>query len=350
MGTEIIGARVLLAVVFATAGVGKLLDLRGSRQAVRDFGVPESGAGAAGVLVPLAELAAAILLVFRPMARWGAALALVLLVAFIAGIANALRRGVAPDCHCFGQLHSAPAGRGTLARNGVLTVVAVFVVIEGPGPALDTWLGTSSVSEIVAMVLALVTLGLAAYTAQLYFQVRRLGEDLDAARLMAAGAPPGLPLGASAPDFSLASVEGATVTLEELRGRGRPVLLVFASPGCGSCLQLFPSIRRWQHALSERLTIAVISAGTVKENEALAHMYGLDTVLLQARQELIDAYRIRGTPSAVVVTVDGTIGSIAAESMFGIEPMVRRVLRDDAGAMAHRPSHPGAVTVAPPVR
>jgi peroxiredoxin len=200
------------------------------------------------------------------------------------------------------------------------------------------------------MVLALVTVGLAACTAQLYFRVRRLDEDLQAARLMAAGAPPGLPLGASAPDFSLASVDGATVTLEELRGRGRPVLLVFASPGCGSCLQLFPSIRRWQHTLSERLTIAVISAGAAKDNEALADTYGLDTVLVQAKGELLQGYRIRGTPSAVLVTVDGTIGSIAAESMFGIEPMVRRVLRAGATAAAHRPSHTDGVTAAPPVR
>jgi peroxiredoxin/uncharacterized membrane protein YphA (DoxX/SURF4 family) len=341
----------LLTVVFAMAGIGKLLDLAGSRQAVRDFGVPDSLADAAGVLLPLVELAAAVMLVFRPTAQWGAALALALLLAFIAGIVNALRHGVAPDCHCFGQLHSAPAGRGTLVRNGLLAVVAAFVVVEGPGPALDTWLRTSSAAEIVALVLALVTVGLAAYTAQLYFAVRRLSEDLNAARLMAAGAPPGLPIGASAPDFSLASLDGGTVTLKQLLRPGRPVLLVFASQGCGSCLQLFPSIRRWQQTLSERLTIGVVSVGTVKDNAALADTYRLDTVLLQARQELIQAYRIRGTPTAVLVTVDGTIGSIAAESVFGIEPLVRLALRDGVGVAAKDPIlQGGEVTAGPPVR
>src|SRR3954451_4996034 len=294
METVVIGGRILLALVFATAGAGKLLDIAGSRRAARDFGVPAGLADLAGVLLPLVELAAAILLLFRPTAQWGAALALALLVAFMAGIANALRHGVAPDCHCFGQLHSAPAGRATLARNGLLAVIAAFVAVRGPGPALDTWLTSSSAADIVALVLGLVTIGLAGYTAQLYFALRSLRQDYDAARLMAAGAPPGLPVGATAPDFSLASLDGGTVTLDELRTRGRPVLLVFASQGCGSCHQLFPNLRRWQQTLSERLTIAVISAGTVKDNDGLAATYGLDTVLLQARQELIEAYRIRG--------------------------------------------------------
>jgi methylamine dehydrogenase accessory protein MauD len=337
----------LLAVVFAAAGVGKLLDLGGSRQAVRDFGVPEGIADAAGVLLPVVELAAAVLLVLPVTARWGAALALLLLLGFIAGIVNALRHGVAPDCHCFGQLHSAPAGRGTLVRNGVLAAVGAFVLIEGPGPALDTWVSESSAAEIVALVLALVTVGLAAYTAQIYFAVGKMAEDLAAAQRMAAGAPPGLPVGAKAPDFSLASLGGATVTLEELRERRLPVLLVFASPGCSSCLQLFPDLRRWQRTLSERLTIAVISAGTVKENKTLADEHQLDAVLIQAKDELALTYRIRGTPTAVLVTADGTVGSVPAESMFGIEPLVRRVLRD--GAAGSERSKPGGLTAVPPI-
>jgi hypothetical protein len=126
---------------------------------------------------------------------------------------------------------------------------------------------------------------------------------------------------------------------------------VFASQGCGSCQQLFPNIRRWQQTLSERMTIAVISVGTVKDNEGLAETYGLTTVLLQARQELIQSYRIRGTPTAVLVTVDGAIGSVAAESVFGIEPLVRLALRDGVDVAAQGPfSRAGEVTAAPQLR
>ena len=53
MDTVEVISRILLAAVFITAGVGKLLDLQGSRQAMRDFGVPRQLADAAGALLPL---------------------------------------------------------------------------------------------------------------------------------------------------------------------------------------------------------------------------------------------------------------------------------------------------------
>jgi hypothetical protein len=50
---------------------------------------------------------------------------------FVAGISFNLARGRKPDCHCFGQLHSAPVGWTTLLRNGVLAAVAGFILWEG---------------------------------------------------------------------------------------------------------------------------------------------------------------------------------------------------------------------------
>ncbi|HUO73942.1 MAG TPA: MauE/DoxX family redox-associated membrane protein, partial [Solirubrobacteraceae bacterium] len=53
----------LLACVFGLAGVAKLLDRAGTRQAVQGFGVPPRVVGAVAVVVPLVELAIAALLV-----------------------------------------------------------------------------------------------------------------------------------------------------------------------------------------------------------------------------------------------------------------------------------------------
>src|SRR5690348_10994712 len=112
MGTFAIGVQVLLAAVFATAGTAKLLDRAGFQRALVGFGVPQALAAALAVALPLAEIAVAVALVLRPSARWGAVAALVLLLVFVVGILRAMRQGRAPDCHCFGQIHSAPAGRG----------------------------------------------------------------------------------------------------------------------------------------------------------------------------------------------------------------------------------------------
>ena len=53
-------ARIVLAAVFALAAVTKLADLDGARRAARDFGVPERLAPAVGTLLPVAELAVAV--------------------------------------------------------------------------------------------------------------------------------------------------------------------------------------------------------------------------------------------------------------------------------------------------
>jgi methylamine dehydrogenase accessory protein MauD len=328
MTSAVLALRLVLAVVFATAAVGKLRDLEGSRRAVQEFGVPRRGAAAVGLLLPLGELVTAVALVPPSSARWGAVAALALLLAFIVGIANALRRGEAPDCHCFGQFHSAPAGRVTLARNAVLAAVAAMVVVEGPGPAVDAWVGERTGTELAAVGAGICAIALGLLSIQLWSERRRLLRDLGTAQRMVTTSPPGIPVGARAPGFTLAGVRGDEVTLESLRARGRPILLVFMSPWCDSCVELLPKLGAWQKTLAERLTIAVISTGTPQENRPIFEEHGVDDVLVQKHLEAVEAYRVRGTPSAVVVTREGKIGSNPAESAFGIEPLVRLALRE----------------------
>src|SRR3954447_6344933 len=112
-----LAARLFLAVVFASAAVAKLRDRPGARQALGEFGLPARAIDPLALLLPLAELATAIALVPAATARAGAIAALCLLLVFIAAIARAVSRGEAPDCHCFGQLSSSPAGARTLLRN-----------------------------------------------------------------------------------------------------------------------------------------------------------------------------------------------------------------------------------------
>ena len=221
MATAVLAVRLVLAAVFAVAGVGKLRDQEGSRRAARDFRVPASLAGAVGLLLPLAELATAIALIPTGSARWGAAAALALLLLFIGGIAAALRRGEAPDCHCFGQIHSEPAGPKTLIRNGVLAAGALFVLVAGPGASLTEWIGDRTAAELVAVVTGTLAIGFAVAWFVLWRQQRPLRRELSRAQRFAMSAPPGVPVGAAAPSFSLPSLmSGETVTLDSLLDRG----------------------------------------------------------------------------------------------------------------------------------
>lgn len=153
--------RLVLAAVFLVAGLAKLADLAGSRQALRAFGVPARLADPFGLLFPLAELAVAVALVPPLTAWWGALGALLLLLLFVVGIAFNLARGRQPDCHCFGQLHSAPAGWPTLIRNLVLAAGAGLVVAFGrstPGPGVLDWLAALTVTQRIEVLVGMVAL------------------------------------------------------------------------------------------------------------------------------------------------------------------------------------------------
>ena len=375
MGLMLLLARLLLAAVFIVAGLTKLADRKGSRQAMRDFGVPTPLAAPLGTLLPIAELAVGAALIPTASARWGALGALLLLLLFVAGIGVNLARGKHPDCHCFGQLHSAPAGWPTLARNGGLAVVAAFILGQGwgdPGPSPIGWIGDLSTVERVALGLGLVGLGLLA--TQSWAIINLLGQNgrlllrLDAldkrfeglTDRIASGhaggdlapipdpAPepdePGLTVGAPAPNFGLSGLHGETLTLGALRAAGKPVLLVFSDPGCGPCNALLPDVSRWQREHADSLTVSLISRGTPEANRGKSAEHQLTNILLQQDREVAEAYEANGTPAAVVVRPGGTIGSPLALGADAIRALATRTV----GTPASSPS-PATALPAPAV-
>jgi thiol-disulfide isomerase/thioredoxin len=254
----------------------------------------------------------------------GAAL---LLAAFIAGIARALSQGRQPDCHCFGQIHSEPAGRPTLIRNGVLLAAAIAVAAYGSGPAVDDWVNARSAAELAAVGLGVLAVAASLYAWSLRSENKRLHHDFRIAhRAGALGGRFGLPVGTEAPRFELSGLQGETVRLTSLLDRGNPVILMFMSPWCGPCSSMLPNVRQWQETLRERLTIAVVSAGTPEQNAQFVEQ-GIEDVVLQEEMEVADLFSVKGTPSAVVLSRDGLIASALGEMERGIEPLVRLALR-----------------------
>ena len=332
MGTLLVGARVLLAAVFVVAGAAKLLDRRGSYRSLTGFGVPARLQPALTILLPLAEIRTALALIPPSTARWGGLAALVLLLTFSAGIASAMRRGTAPPCHCFGQIHSAPAGRGTLVRNLALALPAGFVVIEGPGPSIATWVGDRTAAELVAVGLGILAVILGWMALTNWRERRSLQSELSDVKDRLAQAPPGLPVGSVAPDFALTSARtGEEVTLAGLRALGRPVALVFVSPSCGPCKTAFPEAGRWQQTLSNDLTVAIISDGHAVDNLGFVESSGADVLLQSEDYEAITAYRVWVTPTAVIVSPDGRIASALVPGR-NMESLVRLTVRQSQAA------------------
>lgn len=336
-------ARLLLFGVFAVAAVTKFLDLAGSQEAMRGFGLPDSLAKPAGIALPVAELVVALLLLPVATAGWGGVGAVLLLAAFVGGIAFSLARGRTPDCHCFGQLHSEPIGRGTLIRNGLLALVALAVAIRGlagdPGVSVVGWMGDLSGAGWALLVGGVVVLALLAGMAwlltHLLGQNGRLLVRLDAveAALRERNLLPeveeeesdeGLPLGTPAPAFAITDLDGRKVTMETLRAPGKPMVLVFSDPTCAPCNALLPDIGRWQSDPAHPVTVAMISRGGAEANRSKRNEHGLTQILLQKDGEVAASYEAHGTPVGVLVRADGTIGSRAAPGGDAIRRLVAR--------------------------
>ena len=126
MDVVLLIARLGLSVVFAVAAVAKLADRAGTQATLVEFGLRDRFAATGAVALPVAELAIAVLLLPAATARWGGIAAAATLLVFSAAIARSLARGEQPDCNCFGQIHSAPIGRGSLIRNVALATVCCF--------------------------------------------------------------------------------------------------------------------------------------------------------------------------------------------------------------------------------
>ncbi len=355
MDTALLLARLVLAAVFFVAGFAKLADREGSRQGLEGFGLPKAAAQPVSVLLPLAEIAVAILLLPRGTAWWGGLGAAILLGAFIGAIGYNIAKGNHPDCHCFGQLHSEPAGWPTLIRNGILGLMALFIVFfgrdifgasnEDAGYSLVAWIGDLSTWELIASILGVVAL--AAIVIEGWLLVHLLGQNgrvllrLDAIETMAAEGglvldgeapaapapaprPLGLPEGSPAPAFRLEGIFGETMTLDALRAAGKPVMLVFSDPGCGPCNALLPDLGKWQREHASRLTVALLSRGTAEANRGKATEHGLSHVLLQKDREVAQSYQANGTPSAVIVRPDGTIGSPVSAGAEAIKTLLSK--------------------------
>lgn len=312
-------SRVTLAAVFGLSAWAKLADRGGTRQAVGDFGVPVrwvpvvawglmavEGLVAVGALVPWTAAGAAVV-------------ALVLLAVFSGVMVRLMRTGRRPACSCFGAASATPIGPRSLIRNAVLSLLAVVALVGALG-----WPEVPGVlpSAPAAGLLVLAVLG--AVLVRLTGEVGALRRRLDEYALSTLGAE-GLPVGAVAPEFELLDAVGARTGLDELLRRGRGVLLVFVHPGCELCAALARELPRW-HARAG-LTMVLVGNGDAVEQAAWGLELGVPEAipsLVQQGNEAALRYRVRGTPSAVLIGPDGRIAAPVARGAIAVRELIFR--------------------------
>lgn len=338
----LMACRIVLAVVFAVAGVSKLSAPIATREGLTDFGVPSRLVGLLAILLPATEILVAIGLLAPSTMVWGAVGAVGLLAAFSAGIALNLLAHNRPECHCFGNVHSAPIGPTSLFRNALLAALGGWVIWKGSDFRSKGQSLSLEAAELAGLLLGMTVLALASllgwfvvysfrHGGRLPISLRFLEPIVGPTDLLDRTPRP-LPAGSPAPNFALADLEGDLVDLEDLRARGRPVVLLFVDPLCPRCDAILRRISAGRGHYQDSATIAVITRRGVEENRAKATWVGLEPrqFLLQHHDEVLDAYRVRRTPGAVVVAPDGRIAGDPALGPDAIWRLLARTARKPA--------------------
>lgn len=332
--------RIFLAAIFLVAGVGKLLDLKGSEKAVKDFGTPDEFAKFFSIGLPFAEIVFGACLLFVSMSWVGALGATLLLMTFIGGMIFQLAQGNAPDCHCFGAIHSEPVSKKSLIRNIIFALFSLFLVAQGRE---NQGLGFSELTNEMAIQLFLGLTMIGLLGAVVYFLkkiteqqtqiIRRIelleiisGEGgRETAREDVTNPHEGLPVGAPAPDFSAQDLSGKIVSFDNLLAKNKPMILFFVSPSCIPCRTLLPEIENWQNDLTDKVDFVFVSKGSAKEN---AEKFGggkFKQILIQKDVEIAEQFKAAWTPTAVLINADGNIASAVAAGDTAIRSLVEKV-------------------------
>lgn len=224
-------APLALAVVLGLSGLAKLPAPDATADMVRALRLPRLlGPRAVARALPWVEIATAALL----LSPWpwsyavGAGSALALCLAFTAVVGHALRLDPRPDCACFGAVGDHRITGRTLARNLLLTALAVGAGrVALAGGSLWTLVLDYSASDRWWLVLALLT------TAAGVLVLARPGPH------------PSPPARVALPDAPLVDRDLDTLTLRTL-GIIRPQVVVLVNCWCGPTFEVLERLPHWR--------------------------------------------------------------------------------------------------------
>lgn len=342
MEVTLLGFRLILAGIFSVAGAAKLADIAGSRKAFADFGIPASIAGPLAIGLPVAEIAIAASLLFVQSSWYGSIGATALLAGFIGGMAYQMAKGKAPDCHCFGQLHSEPVSPKSLIRNVVILAPAIVLSLAGrSGQGLSIAnlnIETVQLFAVFGCVGLLVAGGF--YLRKISGKQDQIMRRIELLELLSsdgnvierkdAGDPrDGLPIGAYLPEFNLPDLNGKLVTNDDIFAGGKPAIFLFVSPTCTPCQAMAPMFDGWAAELDGRVNFVFVSSGTAESNIKKFGGSGKNTVLLQNEREFADLVYAKWTPSALFVDADGKVASHVGAGDAAIIELMDKVKASD---------------------
>lgn len=138
--------RLAMAGILIAAALPKMLDVDESVRAVRAYRLlPEAVVPFVGTALPYLELVLALVLLAGVFTRWASIAWLVMMAAFVFGVAWAWAKGYSIDCGCFGGGGDIAEGTtdypGHMLERAGFVALGVFLLVFPRTPlSLDTWM------------------------------------------------------------------------------------------------------------------------------------------------------------------------------------------------------------------
>jgi uncharacterized membrane protein YphA (DoxX/SURF4 family) len=317
MGLLLLLIRLGLAGVLIVSGIAKLGDRAGTRESYEAFRLPTRFAPAVAMALPVVELAVSTALVPGTPVPVSAGLAAALFLTFAIVVTRSVLHDDQVECNCFGQLSAAPVTWRTVARNALLTLLALVVWRHAlASDALAPWGG-----DILGSLVCLVAPGGLAALIQL--RVRAAAPQTTA---------PGESshLDRPLPALPVDPVGDAPRELATL-ARRTPLVIILSDPHCRPCARLMPEVARWQREYGAWLQVAVVTRGDTAAAEATVHEHGLANLYLQHDQAASEALGVIGTPSAVLVDTGGQLQGPVARGSAAVADLIAGLVPSTAG-------------------
>ena len=133
-------------------------------------------------------------------------------------------------------------------------------------------------------------------------------------------------IGNMAPNFTLNSIDGGTVTLNDLQGR--PVMVNFWATWCVPCVGEMPHIQAVydKYSTQEAVIITINTRQSAEAAKAFIASHGFNfPVLVDSQGKVAQDYRIAGIPMTFFIDAKGVIKAIklgAFQSTDEIESML----------------------------
>ncbi|NCU17220.1 TlpA family protein disulfide reductase [Bacillus sp. P1(2020)] len=137
----------------------------------------------------------------------------------------------------------------------------------------------------------------------------------------------GLQIGKMAPDFTLNTHNGNTITLSELKGK--KVLLNFWASWCGPCEEEMPAMQKvYNELMGQDVEIVAVNMTigkeTIESATQFVKQYGLTfPVPLDTKGEVMKLYEIYGLPTSYFLDSEGIIRA----KFFG--PMDEKFMKEE---------------------